>query len=154
VEESEPTGHVEHETSVGHVEPLSRASYEIHVALPLDPAREERLLAAAKHATQFFMGVADVQRALEKVAGLLREEEIPYALIGAMAVNEYGYQRVTMDVDLLLSAEGLKNFKDRHLGRGYVERFPGVRGCATSKMGSRSILFSLANTPATGFPSP
>jgi hypothetical protein len=33
-----------------------------------------------------------------------------------------------MDVNLLLSADGLKNFKDRHLGRGYVERFPGSKG--------------------------
>ena len=68
------------------MEPQPRARYKIDVALPLDPAREERLLAAAKHSAQFFMGIADVQRALEKVARLLRGEGIPYALIGAMAV--------------------------------------------------------------------
>jgi hypothetical protein len=83
---------------------FSSASHKIHVALPLDPAREERLLAGAKHATPFFMGVADVQGALEKIVRLLREEEIPYAVIGAMAVNEYGYQRVTTDVHLISGA--------------------------------------------------
>ncbi len=74
------------------------------------------------------MGEADVQRALEKVARLLRDDGIPYALVGAMALNEYGYRRATVDVDLLLSPEGLASFKERHLGRGYVEKFEGSRG--------------------------
>jgi hypothetical protein len=131
-----------------------RARYKIDVALPLDPAREERLLAAAKHATQFFMGIADVQRALEKVARLLREEGIPYALIGAMAVNEYGYQRVTMDVDLLLSTEGLKRFKDRHLGRGYVERFPGSKGLRDVENGVAIDIVLTGEYPGDGLPKP
>ncbi len=124
------------------------------MALPLDPAREERLLAAAKHATQFFMGVADVQRALEKVARLLREDGIPYALIGAMAVNEYGYQRVTMDVDLLLSTEGLKRFKDRHLGRGYVERFAGSKGLRDVENGVAIDIVLAGEYPGDGLPKP
>ncbi len=45
-----------------------------------------------------------------------------------MALNEYGYQRTTADVDVLLTADGLARFKARVLGRGYVEKFPGSRG--------------------------
>ena len=137
---------------MGHVEPLARASYKIQVALPLEPAREERLLAAAKHATQFFMGTADVQLALEKVARLLREEEIPYALIGAMAVNEYGCARVTTDVALLLSTEGLQKFKDRHLGRGYVERFPGSKGLRDVENGVAIDIVLTGEYPGDGLP--
>ncbi len=74
------------------------------------------------------MGEADVQRALEKIARVLRKEGIAYALVGAMALNEYGYRRATVDVDLLLAPEGLALFKTKHLGRGYVEKFPGSRG--------------------------
>lgn len=74
------------------------------------------------------MGKADVQRAMAKVTRLLEEDGIPYALIGALALNDYGYERFTVDVDLLLTREGLEDFKKKHLGLGYVEKFPGSKG--------------------------
>src|SRR5690348_9453343 len=86
----------------------------------LPPELEAGVLAGAAAATRFFMGQSDVQRALDKVARLLEEDGIPYALIGAMALNAYGYRRVTEDVDLLLAPGGLAGFQSKHLGRGYV----------------------------------
>lgn len=74
------------------------------------------------------MGEADVQLALERLAGVLDRKGIPYAIIGAMALNEWGYRRVTVDVDVLLSAEGLRELKAEVLGKGYLEKFPGSRG--------------------------
>lgn len=74
------------------------------------------------------MGQADVQRALVRIAETLDRLEIPYAVMGAMALNEWGYRRVTVDVDLLLTAEGLARLKAAVLGRGYLEKFPGSRG--------------------------
>lgn len=68
------------------------------------------------------MGEADVQKALRKLARLLDEDGIPYAIAGAMALNAYGYQRVTLDVDVLLTHDGLKAFQAKHLGRGYVQK--------------------------------
>ena len=35
-----------------------------------------------------------------------------------MALNEWGYRRVTVDVDVLLTAEGLRALKEEALGRG------------------------------------
>jgi hypothetical protein len=60
------------------------------------------------------MGEADVQRALEKVAYLLEEDGIPYAITGGLALNAYGYSRVTNDIDILLTREGLEAFKAIH----------------------------------------
>lgn len=74
------------------------------------------------------MGDADVQRALLALAAALDRDGIPYAIGGAMALNAYGYERVTKDVDVILAADGLDAFKKAHLGRGYVEKFPGSRG--------------------------
>jgi hypothetical protein len=71
-----------------------------------------------------------------------------------MAVNEYGYQRVTMDVDLLLSTEGLKRFKDRHLGRGYVERFPGSKGMRDVENGVAIDVVITGEYPGDGLPKP
>jgi hypothetical protein len=68
--------------------------------------REEAFWAGVESARRFFMGEADVQRALERLARILDEKGIPYAVIGALALNEWGYRRVTVDVDVLLTPRG------------------------------------------------
>ncbi len=95
---------------------------------PLSDAAEARFWQGVRSAGRFFMGEADVQKAMDKLVRELDAAAIPYAIVGAMALNEYGYQRTTADVDVLLTADGLARFKARVLGRGYVEKFPGSRG--------------------------
>ena len=92
----------------------------------LDRVVEGRLVRGARDATRFFMGSSDVHQVLERLAKRLQDLEIPYAILGAMALNAYGYRRTTEDVDVLLRCEGLEAFKKTWLGRGYVEKFPGV----------------------------
>ena len=100
------------------------------------------------------MGEADVQKALERLALVLDRIGIPYAVVGAMALNEWGYQRVTVDVDVLLSADGLKRLKAEVLGLGYVERFPGSRGIRDTET-NVDIDFLLAGEyPGDGKPKP
>jgi hypothetical protein len=89
---------------------------------------ETEFFDGVRQAAEFFMGKADVQRALQMLADRLEQLEIPYAIVGAMAMNEYGYRRVTEDVDVLLTREGLDRFKQHWLGKGYVEKFEGSRG--------------------------
>ncbi len=74
------------------------------------------------------MGTSNVHRTLERLVDRLTRLEIPHAIVGAMALNAYGYQRTTTDVDVLVRREGLEAFKNAYLGRGYVERFPGSKG--------------------------
>jgi hypothetical protein len=75
-------------------------------------------------------------------------------VIGAMALNEWGYRRVTVDVDLLLTPEGLRQLKAEILGRGYVEKFPGSRGIKDTEAGV-DIDFVLAGEyPGDGKPKP
>jgi hypothetical protein len=106
------------------------------------------------HATRFFMGEADVQRALQALARILEEEGIPYAIAGAMALNEYGYRRVTVDVDVLLTAEGLARLKQRALGRGYVEKFPGSRGLRDTEHNVSIDVLIAGEYPGDGKPKP
>ena len=115
---------------------------------------EERFFAGAREATRFFMGESDVQRALEKVARLLEEDGIPYAIIGAMALNAYGYRRVTVDVDLLLTPEGLAAFKAKHLGLGYVQKFPGSKGIRDTENGVPIDVVLAGEYPGDGLPKP
>lgn len=89
---------------------------------PIPPENESRFFAGLRHASEFFAGEADVQRAMARLARVLEEDGIPYAIVGGMALNEYGYKRVTTEVDVLLSAEGFAQLKLRRLGNGYVEQ--------------------------------
>lgn len=98
------------------------------------------------------MGAADVHKALEKLAGLLDADEIPYAIIGALALNEYGYRRVTADVDVLLTRVGLDAFKAKWLGRGYVEKFPGSRGMRDAENGVAIDVVLAGDFPGDGKP--
>lgn len=72
------------------------------------------------------MGEAEAQKAARKLVDILERENVPYAIIGALALNEYGHRRVTVDVDLVMRAEDLEAFKARWIGRGYAERVPGT----------------------------
>ncbi len=120
----------------------------------LSRENEERFFAGAREAAKFFMGTSDVQRALERVAHLLEEDGIPYAVIGAMALNAYGYRRVTVDVDLLLTPEGLETFKAKHLGLGYVQKFPGSKGLRDTQHGVAIDVVLTGEYPGDGKPKP
>ena len=87
------------------------------------PARSEaRFIEGVDYCGRFFLGHAEAQRALYKLTEILESENLPYAIIGAFALNEYGHHRVTVDVDLVMREEHLQEFKQRYLGRGYAER--------------------------------
>jgi len=100
------------------------------------------------------VGDADVQKALRKLARLLDEDGISYAIAGAMALNAYGYERVTVDVDVLLTREGLVSFKARHLGRGYSEKFAGSRGFRDTENGVNVDVLVAGEFPGDGKPKP
>lgn len=100
------------------------------------------------------MGEADVQRALERLAGILDEKRIPYAIIGGLALNEWGYRRVTVDVDVLLTADGLRSLRAEVLGRGYLEKFPGSRGLRDMESGVTVDVVLAGEYPGDGKPKP
>lgn len=120
----------------------------------LDQLAEDRFWNGVREAERFFMGEAEVQKALDKLVALLDRDGIPYAIVGAMALNEFGYRRVTVDVDVLLTPDGLAAFKERHLGRGYVEKFPGSRGVRDAEYGIDIDVVLTGSYPGDGKPKP
>lgn len=90
--------------------------------------RDLRAKTALEQAGRYFMGTADVQLAADKLAAKLKELGIPYAICGGLAVAAHGHNRVTTDVDVLLTEDGLQRFKDNAIGLGWLDRFPGSRG--------------------------
>ncbi len=100
------------------------------------------------------MGTDEVHKALEKLAATLEADGIPYAIAGAMALNAHGYRRVTVDVDILLAPDGLTAFKQRHLGRGWVERFPGSKGMRDAEFNVKIDVLLSGDYPGDGKPKP
>ena len=100
------------------------------------------------------MSGASVQEAMKAIARLLKEEGIPYAVVGAMALNLAGYLRATSDVDLLLTSDGLERLKRRALGRGYVEKFPGSRGLRDTAHNVNIDVLIAGEFPGDGRPKP
>ena len=100
------------------------------------------------------MKTGRVHQAAQAIARRLDAANIPYAIVGAMALGAYGYERVTVDVDVLLTRDGLATFKKAHLGRGYVEKFPGSKGVRDTEHGVAIDVLIAGEFPGDGLPKP
>lgn len=109
---------------------------------------------ALKEASSYFMGKADVQKAARRIAHRLGELNIPYAIAGALSVSAHGHVRVTQDVDVLLTPDGLRHFKQHCLGKGWVERFPGSQGVRDTQHNVRIDFLLTGDYPGDGEPKP
>lgn len=67
-----------------------------------------------------------VNDTLRQLAKDLESLGIDYSVIGAVALNQHGYQRFTQDIDLLMTREGLERFHRELVGRGYRPAFEGA----------------------------
>jgi hypothetical protein len=88
---------------------------------------KEDYLILLKEASDFYMTNGDVFTTLRNLTKRLEEENIPYALVGGMALAAHGFVRMTQDVDLLMTREGLETFKEKFEGRGYALAFSGAK---------------------------
>jgi hypothetical protein len=102
----------------------------------------------------FFMGTDPVHEGTRRIVKILDDMSLPYALIGAMALNEYGYRRATVGVDILITEQSLQTFKAAWLGRGYVEKFPGSRGVRDAELGVGVDFVLAGHYPGDGKPKP
>lgn len=115
---------------------------------------DERFERALENAEKFFMKTGKVHQATLAIARRLDAAQIPYAIAGAMALGAHGYERVTSDVDVLLTRDGLARLRNAHLGRGYAEKFPGSKSLRDTENGV-PIDFRIAGEfPGDGLPKP
>lgn len=100
------------------------------------------------------MKTGKVHQAALELARRLDAAQIPYAVAGAMALGAHGYERVTSDVDVLVTREGLARFKALHLGRGYLEKFAGSKGLRDTENGVNIDVLITGEFPGDGLPKP
>lgn len=108
-----------------------------------------------REASQFYMAQGNVYETLRRLTQRLDDENIPYALIGGMALAAHGFVRMTQDVDLLMTREGLALFAARCVGRGYVPAFQGAqKAFRDTETNVRIEIITTGEFPGDGKPKP
>lgn len=69
----------------------------------------------------------DLDLSLQDMRRQFEREGIPFALIGALAMQYHDFVRHTEDIDILTTREGLDRIHGRIVGLGIVPRFEGAR---------------------------
>jgi hypothetical protein len=110
--------------------------------------------AALRLAGSFFMKTDPVHETLFRTAKRLDELGIPYAVCGGMALVFHGYLRTTVDVDFLVTAEGLKAIHENLEGRGYLPPFAGSKQLRDTETGVRIEFLVSGGFPGDGLPKP
>jgi hypothetical protein len=111
--------------------------------------------AVAEEAGDFLRGAGPLRRALLRLARELDREQVPYAVVGAMALGGHGFARMTEDVDVLVTAEGLARFRDHLVGRGYAPTHTGAtRQFRDAESGVRIEFLVAGEFPGDGRPKP
>lgn len=101
------------------------------------------------------MSAGKVHQTLNQIAKDLASAGIDYAIIGAMALNAYGFRRETTDVDLLVTDQGLSRFREMFEGRGYLPAFEGARRSFRNTITDTRVEFlTTGDFPGDGKPKP
>ena len=72
----------------------------------------------------FFQGADPVHKTVNRIAADLEKANIPYAVVGGMAVNAHRHRRTTDDLDILLTPEGFAEFRKQFVGQDF-DTIPG-----------------------------
>lgn len=102
----------------------------------------------------FFQGQGSVQVAMRRIAQRLDELGVPYAIVGGMALFQYGFRRFTEDVDLLVTSEDLKRIHAELDGRGYLPPFANSRNLRDTELGVKIEFLLTGGYPGDGKPKP
>jgi hypothetical protein len=102
----------------------------------------------------YFMKKSPVHRAAEDIARRLEEAGIDYAIAGALSLGVHGFVRATEDVDILVTSDGLEKFKERWLGRGYVNLRAGGKPVRDTVHNVRIDFLIVGDFPGDGKPKP
>lgn len=104
---------------------------------------------------RYFMGSGNVNKTLARLASDLKEHDIEYAVMGAIALLAHGYPRFTEDINLVMTREGLEKFHRELVGLGYAPAFPQAKKRLRATEENVSIDVMLAGEyPGDGKPKP
>ena len=125
---------------------MNVVTYEDRLSADLEWALEE----GGMH----FESGNSVHTTLKRVTAKLDELNVPYALVGGMAMFLHGYRRFTDDVDLLVTREGLTIAHAKMVGLGWVTPFAGSKNLRDAVTGVKVEFLITGGFPGDGLPKP
>lgn len=102
----------------------------------------------------FFEERGEVHQSLRRLVRRLKREGIPYAVVGGMAVNAHGHERMTKDVDILLTKSSFSRFCDLFVPKFYERDDSGLRRFTDKKNGRCIDILVTGFFPGSGQPGP
>ena len=118
------------------------------------PPRPVRFLERVKEIDMFFQGKDPVHQTMRRTARRLKNADIPYAILGGMALNAHQYRRTTADVDFLLTQQGFESFCSLHVGKNYDRVKGRPRRFVDRANGVTIDILITGRFPGTGQPGP
>jgi len=109
---------------------------------------------AIEDAGLFFMKKDPVHLALHALVRNLDRLGVPYAVAGGMALVAHGYDRTTVDVDILVTPESLAAIHDSLDVLGYVRPYEKSRNLRDVQYGVRIEFLVTGQYPGDGKPKP
>jgi hypothetical protein len=119
-----------------------------------DAIMERGGAAAIRAAGRFFMKDDPVHQTLSAIARRLTELRIPYCIAGGMALVAHGYDRTTVDVDVIVTEEGLAAIHENLEGRGYLPPFNNSKNLRDTATQVRIEFLVTGRFPGDGKPKP
>ena len=108
----------------------------------------------------FFDGSSKLNQTLRTLKKQLDDLNIPYVVVGGMALTAHGYARMTEDIDILITRPDLKVLHEALLGRGYKAEFAGAKNIRDTTTGVKIEFLLTGGYPGSGqvqpvsFPAP
>jgi hypothetical protein len=95
-----------------------------------------------------------VFKTMRKIARRLESMGVPYAVAGAMSLDAHGFRRLTVDIDILVTREGLNTIHEKLEGSGYLPPFTGSKNLRDAEHGVRIEFLVAGEFPGDGKPKP
>jgi hypothetical protein len=139
--------------AISFVDRVPRRAHSSRVTGNYEDALHDSFGTMLREAGAYFMREGRLLETVRRLATRLAAEGVDYAVIGALALGEHGYVRMTEDVDVLLTPDGLARFRQRIVGRGYVATHPGAtRSFRDPESGVRIKALVTGEYPGDGKP--
>jgi len=95
-----------------------------------------------------------VYKAMLKIARRLDDLQVPYAVVGGMALYHHGFRRFTEDVDILVSQQDIRVIHDKLEGAGYRPPYANSKNLRDTEYGVRIEFLIAGDFPGDGKPKP
>ena len=109
---------------------------------------------ALSEGSRHFEENSAVFQALRNIARRLNALEIPYAVVGGMALFRHGLRRFTEDVDILVTGADLKRIHEKLEGLGYIPPFRNSKHLRDTEFGVKVEFLTTGDYPGDGKPKP